>query len=154
MAVEEGRFTIDLEQLEDYAFKVKFDLNKADDLLLDEPPPLGQRAGPNAARLLAAAAANCLSASLMYCAAREDVPAHSVKSSVTCRIVRNEKRRLRVGGLEVRITVSPELENSPRMARCATLFEDFCVVTSTLREGVPVSVEVVNENGDLLHRGQ
>ncbi len=149
---EEGFFTIHLEQLEDYAFKVRFDLPKAADLLMDEPPPLGERAGPNAARLLAAATANCLSASLMYCLARGEAPAQAVKTEVTCRIVRNEQQRLRVGGLEVRITLGPELLDSARLKRCLALFEDFCVVTASLRQGVPVEVAVVSAAGELLHQ--
>jgi hypothetical protein len=69
---EAGKFTIHLEQEEGYAFRVRFDIKKADDILMDEPPPLGERNGPNASRLLAAAAANCLSASLMFCLAKEE----------------------------------------------------------------------------------
>ena len=65
----------------------------------------------------------------------------------------NEQKRLRVGGLEVRITVSDDIARSARMARCKTLFEDFCVVTGSIREGIPVAVEVVDEAGDVLHRG-
>jgi uncharacterized OsmC-like protein len=149
---EQGRFTIHLEQLEDYAFNVRFDLPKAADLLMDEPPPLGERAGPNASRVLAAAAANCLSASLMYCLARDEVPAHSVRTEATCRIVRNAQKRLRIGGLEVRITLGPELLESPRRARCLELFEDFCVVTASIRQGVPVSVQVLSEAGEVLHK--
>ena len=151
---EAGKFTIHLEQEEDYAFRVKFDLKKADDLLMDEPPPLGERNGPNASRLLAAAAANCLSASLMYCLAREDVPAGSVHTEATCTLVRNEKKRLRVGRLDVRITADDALLESKRKDRCIDLFEDFCVVTASLRQGIPVGVELVNAAGEVLHRSE
>jgi organic hydroperoxide reductase OsmC/OhrA len=149
---EEGRFTIHLEQLEDYAFKVRFDLPKAPELLMDEPAPLGGRTGPNASRLLAAAAANCLSASLMYCLARDEVPAGAVKTEATCRIVRNEQKRLRVGCLDIRITIGAGLLESARLKRCLDLFEDFCVVTASIRQGVPVSVQVLSEAGEVLHR--
>ncbi len=151
---EVGKFTIHLEQEEDYAFRVKFDIKKADDILMDEPPPLGERNGPNASRLLAAAAANCLSASLMFCLAKEDVPANSVKTEATCTLVRNEKKRLRVGRLDIRITAGDELLQSKKLDRCMTLFEDFCVVTASIREGIPVGVEVVNAAGEVLHKGE
>jgi uncharacterized OsmC-like protein len=152
MSEEVGRFTIQLEQEEDYAFRVKFDLKKAPDIIMDEPPPLGERNGPNASRMLAAAAANCLSASLMFCIAKEDVPANSISTEVTCTMVRNEKKRLRVGRLDVRITAADELLSTKKSDRCLTLFEDFCVVTASLRDGIPVGVEVVNQAGDLLHQ--
>ena len=150
---EEGRFTLEMEQLEGYEFKVKFDWDKVADLVLDEPPPLGERNGPNASRMLAAAVANCLSASLLFCLAKADVPAESVKTAVTCRIHRNEKKRLRVGGFDVSIRVAGELQDSPRLKRCLGLFEDFCIVTASVREGIPVAVEVLNEDGVNLLEG-
>ncbi|MEJ2454024.1 MAG: OsmC family protein [Candidatus Thiodiazotropha sp.] len=154
MSEEVGKFTIHLEQEEDYAFRVKFDLKKADDILMDEPPPLGERNGPNASRLLAAAAANCLSASLMFCLAKEDVPARTVKSEATCTMIRNDKKRLRVGRIDVRITAGDELLESKKRERCMSLFEDFCVVTGSIRQGIPVGVEVYSESGDLLHKAE
>ncbi|MCU7802026.1 MAG: OsmC family protein [Candidatus Thiodiazotropha sp. (ex Lucinoma annulata)] len=152
MSEEIGKFTIHLEQEEDYAFRVKFDLKKAPDIIMDEPPPLGERNGPNASRMLAAAAANCLSASLMFCLAKEDVPTHNVKTEATCTMIRNEKKRIRVGRLDIRITAGEDLLASRKLDRCLTLFEDFCVVTASIREGIPVGVEVVNETGELLHK--
>ncbi|MES9992429.1 MAG: OsmC family protein [Candidatus Thiodiazotropha sp.] len=154
MSQEIGKFTIQLEQEDDYAFRVKFDLNKAPDVIMDEPPPLGERNGPNASRMLAAAAANCLSASLMFCLAKEDVPARNVNTEVTCTMIRNEKKRLRVGRLDVRITAGDELLTSKKLDRCMTLFEDFCVVTASIRQGIPVGVEVVNSAGELLHKAE
>jgi organic hydroperoxide reductase OsmC/OhrA len=151
---EEGRFSLDLEHLEGYEFRVKFDWDDAADVILDEPAPLGGARGPNASRMLAAAAANCLSASLLFCVAKGDVPPDSVRTHATCRLVRNENKRLRIGGLEVRITVGDELAQAARMARCKDLFEDFCVVTASIRQGIPVSVDVVDEAGTLLHRGE
>jgi organic hydroperoxide reductase OsmC/OhrA len=121
---------------------------------MDEPPPLGERNGPNASRLLAAAAANCLSASLMFCLAKEEVPAENIRTEATCTLVRNEKKRLRIGRLDIRITAGEELLASKKLDRCMSLFEDFCVVTASLREGIPVAVEVVNEAGEVLHRGE
>ncbi|MEJ2611307.1 MAG: OsmC family protein [Candidatus Thiodiazotropha sp.] len=152
MTEEMGKFTLHLEQEDDYAFRVKFDLNKAPDILMDEPPPLGERNGPNASRMLAAAAANCLSASLMFCLAKEDAPSRNISTAVTCTMVRNDKKRLRVGRMDVRITAGDELLSSKKLNRCLTLFEEFCVVTASIREGISVGVEVVNQEGEVLHK--
>lgn len=151
---EEGRFTIHLEQQEDYQINVRFDWKKAADLLMDEPPPLGETAGPNASRLLAAAAANCLSASLLYCLAKDEPPANSLRTEATCVLVRNEKKRLRIGGMEVRLIVSDELRDSKRFERCKDLFEDFCVVSASIREGIPIRVQVEDGAGQVLHSSE
>jgi len=147
---EAGRFTLELEQLEGYEFKVKFDWDKVPDVLMDEPPPLGGRNGPNASRMLAAAVGNCLSASLLYCLAKADVPSNGVKTSVTCKMIRNEKGRLRVGGMDVRISLAEELGGTTRLKRCLGLFEDFCVVSASVRQGVPIEVDVVDAQGTSL----
>ncbi|MCG6860324.1 MAG: OsmC family protein [Chromatiaceae bacterium] len=149
---EEGRFTIHLEQQENYQINVRFDWEKAADLLLDEPPPLGGAAGPNAARLLAAAAANCLSASLLYCLAKEGPPANSLRTEATAIMVRTEKKRLRIGGMEVKLIINDELAGSKRFDRCKDLFEDFCIVSASIRDGVPIQVSVEDEKGQVLHR--
>ena len=149
---EEARFTLTLEHLEDYEFKVKFDKKILDDMLVDEPPPLGGLAGPNPSRLLAVSAANCLSASLLYCISRDDVPPSSVTTEATVTIVRNEKKRLRIGRIDVALQMSEALSDAPKMKRCMNLFEDFCVVTDSIRNGIPVGIEVRDHTGEVVHR--
>jgi organic hydroperoxide reductase OsmC/OhrA len=141
-----------LEHLEDYEFKVKFDKKILDDLLVDEPPPLGGLAGPNPSRLLAVSAANCLSASLLYCINRGDVPPASVTTEATVTIVRNEKKRLRIGRIDVALQMSEVLSGAPKMKRCMNLFEDFCVVSDSIRNGIPIGVEVRDHTGEVIHR--
>lgn len=149
---EVGKFTIHLEQEAGYDFRVKFDIDDAEELLMDEPPPLGSNHGPNASRVLTAATANCLSASLLFCLAKQNAPDNSVRTEATCTLVRNEQNRLRVGHIDVRITAGQELIESKKLDRCLDLFEDFCVVTASLRQGIQVGVEIVNEAGETLHK--
>ncbi len=146
---DEPKFTISMEQLQDFEFKVKFDWDGVADLLLDEPVPLGKSTGPNASRLLGAAVGNCLTASLLFCLRKSRVETTGMKTRVTGTMTRNEKGRLRVGGFEVRIAVEG-LEDPSRAKRCLGLFEDFCVLTASVKQGVPVSVEVVDESGNKL----
>lgn len=149
---EEGRFTIHLEQREGFEINVAFDWKRAADLLMDEPPPLGEQNGPNASRVLAAAAANCLSASLLYCVFKEEPPEDCLKAEATCILIRNERKRLRIGGLEVRLIVADVVKESARFGRCKNLFEDFCVVSASIRDGIPMKVTVVDQAGEVLHQ--
>jgi len=89
---EEGRFAIHLEQQENYELKVRFDWERAADLLMDEATPLGGAAGPNASRLLAATAANCLSASLLFCLTKDNPPAGSLRAEASGTLVRTENK--------------------------------------------------------------
>jgi uncharacterized OsmC-like protein len=151
MADAEG-FTLELEHLTGYEFRLRFDEPQLPELLLDEPPPLGAQRGPNASRLLAAAVANCLTASLLFCLnkAHADVPA--VGARVTTEYARNDKGRLRIGRMRVTIELGGAVEPSERLARCQQLFEDYCVVTQSVRTGIPVEVEVHGADGEVLYR--
>jgi organic hydroperoxide reductase OsmC/OhrA len=48
---------------------------------------------------------------------------------------------MRIGGLRVKLM--PRVGTDPaRAKRCLELFEDFCIVTQSVREGIDVQVEV------------
>lgn len=135
-------FSIAIEQVHDYEFRVRFDKAHHADLLLDEPAPLGQDKGPNATRILAAAIGNCLSASLLFCARKSRVEIGPVRTTVRTEIVRNPRGRLRIGKVAVEIAApAPEAERE-KARRCLGLFEDYCTVTQSIREGIDVQVTV------------
>lgn len=117
---------------------------------LDEPEPLGGSAGPNASRVLAAAAANCLSASLLFCLARAKIDVGAVTTTVEGSLERRERGRLRVGGLDVTLQLKGLPADPDRLRRCLSLFEDYCIVTASIREGIPVTVAVIDEDGKRL----
>jgi organic hydroperoxide reductase OsmC/OhrA len=148
---EETNFVVELKQIEDYQFKVKFDWPNVADLLLDEPQPLGQSAGPNAARLIAAAVANCLSASLLFCTRKFKQDAGIVTAVATTKLKRNEHGRVRLGEIDVEIKLGESRDKIAHLDRCAAQFEDFCVVTDSVRKGVPVHVKVVDATGAVVH---
>jgi uncharacterized OsmC-like protein len=142
----EDRFTIELEQQDGFEFLVRFDLDDVPDLLVDEPEPLGHGGGPNPSRLLAVSVANCLSASLLFCLQKSKVEGVRVRTTASGQLVRNESKRLRIGGVDVKIRVSGiGEEDEGRLERCLGLFEDYCVVTASVKDGIPVNVEVVRE---------
>jgi organic hydroperoxide reductase OsmC/OhrA len=137
-------FTAELEQLAGFEFRVRFDSPAIADIELDEPPPLGEGKGPNAARLVAAAVGNCLAASLVFCL-RNKFKEHPgpVRATAVGRLERNEKGRYRIGGIDVSIALPEGAETMKHLDRCLEQFEDFCVVTESIRRGIPVNVKVV-----------
>jgi uncharacterized OsmC-like protein len=144
-------FTLKLTRQQDYQFNVQFDLAGVPDLQMDEPAPLGAGAGPNASRLLAAALANCLSASLLFCLGKFKQDPQGITAKVTGEMLRNEQGHLRVGGFVVDIRLNQKVES---LAHCAAQFEEFCVVTDSVRKGIPVSVRVLDAEGQLIHRSE
>jgi organic hydroperoxide reductase OsmC/OhrA len=144
-------FTINLEQEQGYQFRVKFDWPRVPELLVDEPEPLGAAAGPNAARLVAAAVANCLSASLLFCMRKFRQSPGKLRAEVTGTLARNERGRLRIGGFDVSIHLADEAASIGHFDRCLHQFEDFCVVTDSIRQGIPVRVQVLDSAGRKVH---
>lgn len=151
---ESMSFKLVLEQLHDYEFRVKFDWPDTKELLVDEPEPLGHARGPNAARLIAAAVGNCLAASLVFCLRTKfKQNPGPVRASVTGRIERNERGRLRIGAFEVTLSLADSAASIGHFDRCLEQFEDFCIATESIRHGIPVSVKVLDAAGRTVHGG-
>jgi uncharacterized OsmC-like protein len=144
---EERDATITLELTEGYRFRVDFDLPGVPTLLMDEPAPIGEGVGPNATRVLAAAVGNCLSASALYCLEKARVAVHAMRTTVTASFVRNDAGKLRIDGLRVRIEPVVDDAESGRVRRCLAVFEDYCVVTQSVRGGINVELEVLPKAG-------
>lgn len=138
------RFELALTLRDGYTFTVDFAPGEGPPLVVDELPPLGEGNGPNPARLLAAAVGSCLSASLLYCLRKSRVEVAELRTKVEGTMVRNERGRLRIGGLRVRLAPEVTQEQRERMGRCLDLFQDFCIVTESVRAGIAVDVDVEN----------
>lgn len=139
-----SEFQISIEQVSGYELRVHFDEKTYPDLTVDETPPLGQDGGPSPSRLLASAVASCLSASLIFCLQRWKVTVKGLRTTAKVEIVRNEQRRLRIGKIEV--TLHPGIRaDDPALQHCLPLFEDFCTVTQSVRQGIDVQVKVEPE---------
>jgi organic hydroperoxide reductase OsmC/OhrA len=146
----ELELSVTVKHIQGLEFKVAFDWPEAGEMLMDEPEPIGHRRGPNASRLLAAAIGNCLTASLLFCLQRSKIELAGATTTVTGRIERNEKGRLRIGGYAVRISLPVAAAERERIERCLGLFEDYCVVTPSVRQGIKVAVDVVDRDGGTL----
>lgn len=138
-----GEFELSLERQSGYAFEITFDKDHYPTLRVDEPAPLGEDSGPNPSRLLAASVANCLAASLLFCMQKRGHKAAGMSAKVKVVLGRNEERRLRIDHMDV--TLHPTLgagDGDGALGACLDQFEDFCVVTQSVRSGLDVRVKV------------
>ncbi len=145
------RISLTLEQEEDYAFRIRFDETTIADLMTDEPAPLGRGEGPNPTRLLLSAVANCLSASLLFALRKFKNTPGKLVTHATADLVRNEQGRLRVGHIHADIRLAEAGAAHASLERILAQFENFCVVTESVREGVEVSVSITDAEGVQLH---
>lgn len=140
--MDDRTFTLRLDHQGDYRFLVDFGMEGVPDLAVDEPPPLGGGEGPAASRMLAAATAQCLASSLIFCLRKARAEVRDIGVEVNATVERNEKGRLRVTRLKVRLAPDMAAEDMERLKRCQQLFEDFCIVTASVRQGIDIQVEV------------
>ena len=132
-----------LRMVKNFRFDATFpDLPSAPTLRFDEPAPLGEGSAPQAVDVLSAAIGNCLAASLAFCLRRARVPFTALEAHVETEVTRDERGRMRIGGVTVEL--QPELaDGDPAgLERCKALFEDFCTVTASVRRGIQVDVRV------------
>ena len=139
---EEVEFRVEVAQERNFAFRVDFGLEGVRELILDEPEPVGGGIGPNASRVLAAAIGNCLCASLLFCLRRSKAEVSGMRATVKGVRARNQEGRWRIR--EMKVEIAPEVSEGhlKQLERCAEIFEDFCIVSQSIRQGIPINVTV------------
>ncbi len=138
--------TVHLVQRQDYQFEMQFG-GAAPNWLADEPPPLGQGAGPSPVQLLAAAVGNCLSDSLLFALRKFKQAPEPIRCDVAADVGRNAENRLRVLGMRVRLTLGVPADRLQHLDRALSQFESFCTVTQSVGAGIPITVQVVDSAG-------
>ncbi len=141
-AVHDQPFQIELTLQDGYRMTADFGLPGVPPLVMDEPVPLGEGEGPNAARVLATAVGHCLSASLLFCLRKAHVEVQDMRTTVSATLARNERGRLRITDVRVQIVPVVAADQRDRTARCLELFEDFCLVSRSVESGIAITTEV------------
>lgn len=141
---------VTLEQEDGYAFRIRFDDDALAPLLADEIVPLGAGRGPNPARLLLAAIANCLSASLLFALRKYHNAPGALRAEISATPMRNAEGRWRIPKASVEIRLAEGGEAHAQLERILAQFEQFCLVTQSVRDGIDVEVTVKDVHGRVL----
>ena len=124
-----------------YKFNVTFD-EIGGTLHTDEPKPVGRDEGPTASMMLSAAVGHCLASSLLFCLEKSRVKAKDIEADVITSTRRAEGGRWRIGDIKVNLKMDIAEGDKEKFERCKGMFQDFCVVSSSIRNGIPIDVNV------------
>jgi organic hydroperoxide reductase OsmC/OhrA len=138
---EERIFNVSMKRISEFKFEVDFGIDGVS-LIMDEPHPVGNNTGPNASKILAAAIGNCLTASLLFCLQKARVEVGEINTRVSGLLRRNQNGRWRISQINVDITPMVVEEFNKQFDRCNELFEDFCIVSKSIEQGIPIKVKV------------
>lgn len=99
--------------------------------------------GPNPSRMLGMAVLGCLSASFIFCLKKRHFEVDDLKAEAELTIGRNEKGFWRVRKIDVNIKPKIDSPDTRKRAdQCKKMFEDYCIVTQAVREGINVEVNL------------
>ena len=86
-----------------------------------------------------------MTASLMFCLQKARAEVGDIKTDVKGVMRRNEKGRWRIQEINVDIDIGVDGEYDSQYDRCYGLFEDFCIVSKSIEEGIPINVQVTRK---------
>ncbi|MGQ4872803.1 MAG: OsmC family protein [Promethearchaeia archaeon] len=106
--------------------------------------------GPNPARLLALGVLGCLSASFIFCINKRGFKVDDFDANAEVYIKRNQQGFWRIEKIDVNINLKiSDPDALKRAKQClkegrdnVSFFEQYCIVTQSVRKGIPVDVNV------------
>jgi organic hydroperoxide reductase OsmC/OhrA len=109
-----------------------------------------KKIGPDAASLLGLAVSSCLSASLLFCLEKKNLSLDDLLGEVEVSFKKNEKGYIRIDKVKVNLTPKADDPSAlKRLEQCTKrlkngnmLFEESCIITPSVIEGIDVEVQV------------
>jgi len=145
----QGTVHVRLQQQTDYRFEIQFE-GGAPTIVGDEPPPLGQSAGPSPVQLLAAAVGNCLADSLLFALRKFKQAPEPLRCEVQAEVGRNAEGRMRVLHMTATLHLGVPAGSLLNLDRVLDQFEAFCTVTQSVGQGIAITTHVVDSEGRVL----
>lgn len=147
--MSEKLIAVTLTQRQDYRFDIRFDDNMPL-LPSDEPVPLGTGLGPSPVQLLCASVGNCLSDSLLFALRKFKQAPEPLRCEVQAQVGRHADGRMRVLEMVATLHLGVSAQQLAQLDRVLGQFEDFCTVTQSVGQGIPIKVRVLDADGLLL----
>lgn len=107
----------------------------------DEPDPVGEASAPATPALLGSALGHCLSAALYEALRKARVKVEGMETEVDAVVHLGEAGLPRIARVDVTIRPVVAATNG-HTQRCADIFEKHCTVTSSVKQGIDVRVNV------------
>lgn len=147
--MSDKQVSVSLRQQQDYRFEVTFG-QQMPVLVSDEPSPLGTGTGPSPVQMLCAAVGNCLSDSLLFAYRKFKQQPEPLQCVVSAEVGRNPENRLRVLNMHARLQLGVPADALQQTERVMSQFEAFCTVTQSVGQGIPITLEVFDSDGQRL----
>ena len=103
-------------------------------------------------QLLAAAVGNCLSDSLLFALRKFKQAPEPLHCDVRAEIGRNAEGRMRVLGIHATLRLGAPAAGLQHLDRVLDQFEAYCTVTQSVGQGIPIGIEVLDNQGTVLKR--
>ncbi len=141
--------TVELRQRSKYQFDIEFS-EGLPQLMTDEPLPLGEGKGPTPVQLLATAVGNCLSDALYFALTKFKQSPEPIHTVVHAEVGRNSEGRMRVLRMDAKLHLGVEAHQLEHLERVLSQFEEFCTVTQSVGQGIPIHTRVLDAQGLIL----
>ncbi len=142
--LKERKYKVKVKLERDMIFKYDLGELKLRECIIDETNKVeSEMLGPNAAHLVALAVLGCLSSSYIFCFNKKGFSVEDLEAEANITIFRNAKGFQRVKKIDVSINPkidSPEMRK--RAVQCQKMFEQYCTITASIREGIEVNVNI------------
>lgn len=135
---------VGLTQEEEMLFKCELGSLKMENLYIDEKSEKNsEKLGPSPVKLLGLSVLGCLAASFSFCLQKNNFSLTDLTGNAEVTIARNNKGFWRVNKIDIEIF--PQID-SPKMRKradqCSKFFEQYCIISESLRTGFEVNVKL------------